>query len=91
MQKYQWLLMVVASNGRYEKTIELPFVPQVGMTIYRGGTQLMWGGRYSDIYYNAPPITNVGYSIDEEQFEVEIAVNHDLDLDSTFWDRFIPL
>ena len=48
-QTYTWLLMVVWRNGRYEKTLELPFVPQVGMTIFRGGTQLMWGGGLPDI------------------------------------------
>ena len=91
MQNYKWLLMVVADNGRYEKTLELPFVPQVGMTIFRGGSQLMWSGASSDLYHQAPPITAFGWNIDEEQFEVEIAINREVKLDSTFWDKFIPL
>lgn len=91
MPNYKWLLMVVAANGRYEKTIELPFVPQIGMTIFRGGTQLMWRGGGSDHYHESPPITAFGYNIDEEQFEVEIAINREVKLTSTFWDEFIPL
>jgi hypothetical protein len=89
--KYKWLLMVVATNGRYEKTIELPFVPQIGMTIFRGGSQLMWSGESADLYSQSPPITAFGYNIDEEHFEVEILINHEVKLDSTFWDRFVPL
>jgi hypothetical protein len=91
VQNYKWLLMVVADNGRYEKTLELPFVPQIGMTIYRGGTQEMWTGAATDIYYNAPPITAFGWNIDEERFDVEIAISREVKLDSTFWDEFIPL
>ena len=91
MQSYKWLLMVVAPNGRYEKTIELPFVPQVGMTIYRGGAQLMWSGECPDHYDLSPPISKFGYNIDDEQFNVEIMINHDVKLDSTFWGEFIPL
>ena len=91
MQNYKWLLMVVADNGRYEKTLELPFVPQIGMTIFRGGTQEMWSGASSDLYHQAPPITAFGWNIDEERFEVEIAINRKVKLDSTFWDEFIPL
>ncbi len=91
MAKYRWLLMVVAENGRYEKAIELPVVPQVGMTVFRGGTQLMWIGECSDDSNAAPPITKVGYNLDEDQFEVEILINHEVHLESTFWDEFIPL
>lgn len=32
MQTYTWLVMVLNHHGRYEKTLKLPFVPQVGMT-----------------------------------------------------------
>jgi len=91
MLNYKWLMMVVADNGRYEKTLELPFVPHLGMTIFRGGTQLMWSGVSSDLYDESPPITAFGWNIDEEQFEVEIVINREVKLDSTFWDRFIPL
>jgi len=91
MQTYKWLVMVVARNGRYEKTVELPFVPQVGMTIFRGGSQSMWSGEGSDVYHTSPPITKFGYNIDEEQFEVGILIAHDVNLESTFWDKFIPL
>lgn len=91
MQTYKWLLMVVADNGRYERTLELPFVPQVGMTIFRGGTQLMWNGASDDSYHQSPPITAFGWNLDEEQFEVEIAINREVDMDSTFWERFVPL
>lgn len=91
MPAYKWLLMVVADNGRYEKTLELPFVPQVGMTIFRGDTPGMWNGESSDLYHQAPPITAFGWNIDEERFEVEIAINHEVKLDSAFWDNFFPL
>ncbi len=88
METYRWLLMVVARNGRYEKLLELPFVPQVGMTIFRGGTQLMWSGGPPDHYAMSPPIERFGWNIDEERFEVEISVSGDLHLNSPFWDRF---
>jgi hypothetical protein len=91
MPKYTWLLMVVGDNGRYEKTLELPFVPQIGMTIFRGGAQLMWSGVSSDCYHQSPPITAFGWNIDEEQFEVEILMNREVKFDSAFWDRFVPL
>lgn len=91
MPTYKWLMVVVADNGRYEKTLELPFVLQVGMTIFRGGAQVMWSGVSSDLYHQAPPITAFGWNIDEERFEVEIAINREVKLDSTFWDAFIPL
>jgi len=91
MQKYKWLLMVVAANGRYEKTIELPFVPQVGMTIFRGDGQPMWSGKCADHYDMSPCINKFGYNLDEERFEVEILIHHDVKLDSTFWDEFVPL
>jgi hypothetical protein len=91
MQNYKWLIMVVADNGRYEREIELPFVPQVGMTIFRGGAQLMWEDGFPDNYDSSPPITKFGYNLDEERFEVEIAVNHTVKLGSTFWQRFVPL
>jgi hypothetical protein len=90
LQTYTWLLMVVARNGRYEKTLELPFVPQVGMTIFRGGSQLMWGGGLADHYAMSPPIEKFGWNIDEKRFEVEIAMSGDVRLDTTFWDEFIP-
>jgi hypothetical protein len=88
MQTYTWLLMVVGRNGRYEKTLELPFVPHVGMTIFRGGTQLMWGGLLADHYSTSPAIEKFGWNIDEERFEVEISVSGDLHLNSPFWDQF---
>jgi hypothetical protein len=91
MPKFKWLVMVVAANGRYEKTIELPFAPQVGMTIFRGGSQLMWSGECPDRGDAAPPITRFGYNLDEERFEVEILIAHEVKLASTFWDDFIPL
>lgn len=91
MHKYKWLIMVVADNGRYEKTLELPFVPQIGMTIFRGGSQEMWSGASSDLHHAAPPITAFGWNIDEERFEVEIAVSGEVELNSAFWDEFIPL
>ena len=88
---YKWFVMVVAANGRYEKTLHLPFVPQVGMTIFRGGTQLMWSGAGGDSHYNSPPITAFGWNLDEERFEVEIAIPREIELESAFWDEFIPL
>lgn len=89
MQKYKWLLMVVARNGRYEKTLELPFVPQVGMTIFRE-SESMWGGGLADHYAMSPAIEKFGWNIDEERFEVEILMSNDVHLDTTFWDEFIP-
>ena len=88
MPVYKWLLMVVARDGRYEKTLELPFVPQVGMTIFRNG-QSMWGPRLADHYAMSPPIERFGWNLDEERFEVEIVIAGEACLNSTFWDRFI--
>jgi hypothetical protein len=91
MQRYKWLLMVVATNGHYEKTIELPFVPQVGMTLFRGDGKSMWGGECPDHYDMSPAISKFGYNLDEERFEVVVVIHHDIKLDAGFWDEFIPL
>lgn len=90
MQNYTWLLMVVAENGRYEKTLELPFVPQVGMNLFRDGAQTMWDGMATDLLATAPPITGFGYNLDEERFEVKIVIGREIELTSSFWDRFVP-
>jgi hypothetical protein len=90
MHNYAWLPMVVARNGRYEKTLELPFAPQVGMTIFRGGVQLMWSGDPGHHYAMSPPVKRFGWNIDEKRFEVEMSVSGDLKLSSTFWDQFVP-
>ncbi|WP_165235845.1 hypothetical protein [Aquisphaera insulae] len=90
MPMYKWLLMVVTANGRYEKTLELPFVPQVGMTIFRGD-ESMWRGAFPDHYDMSPPINKFGYNLDEDCFEVEILIHDSIKLTSTFWDEFIAL
>ena len=38
----------------------------------------------------SPMIERFGYNLDEERFEVEIAIHHDIKLDLTFWDEFFP-
>jgi hypothetical protein len=91
MQTYRWLLMVVARNGRYEKSLELPFVPQVGMTVFRADDPGMWGGGLADHYAMSPAIEKFGWNLDEERFEVEILIADYINLDTAFWDQFIPL
>ena len=90
MPNYDWLIMVLAGNGRYEKRLELPFVPQIGMSIFRSGNP-MWSGKHSDFCDTPPKISGVGYDLDEDRFEVEIVIDRDVELTSAFWDEFIPL
>lgn len=59
------------------------------MPAYRANPRSVSG--FTGLYHQAPPIIAFGYNIDEEQFEVEIAVNRESELVSAFWDRFVPL
>ena len=84
MQTYKCVLIADTEQGRHFKVIDLPFVPQVGMTIFRSSA-LMWMETLDDSLKESPQISRVGYNLDEAQFEVEFKLAPTAKLTSAFW------
>ena len=88
MYKIIMFTSLVDENGDletiFEKLLDLPFVPQVGMSFNQGTSTGIWEPVFSRGAGNLPVVERVFWDLDNEMFVVRLS-NIPQPLSSSFW------